>query len=156
MTPGTPTFSGDAGDIVNRVAQGVGSILDISHRYQQLYGSPLPVNPSALIAEADRMGINPSELAERKFSFSKKEEEIKINRIRDEERAKIAKEYSERFGPNPDVQQPRGASKFADIRRAVQEGKRADPTRLSPEQRHQQALNAIHRAVEERSEREGN
>lgn len=155
VTPGTPSFSNvDANDLVSRVATGIGTVLDVSHRYQQIYGKPLPVNPSVLISEADSLGISPAELAERKFQLTKKEQEQQIQKIRDEERAKVAKEYGEKFGPNPDIAVPRGSSGFSDIQRAVKTGERKDPLKLDAAGRRQQALQAIHRAVEERQQRD--
>ena len=89
VTPGTPTFAGDPNDIVTRVASGIGGILDVSHRYQTLYGKPLPMNPSELIKGADAAGISPSEYAERQFKFSQREREIHDDQVRQDERARV-------------------------------------------------------------------
>jgi hypothetical protein len=43
---------------------------------------------------------------------------------------------------------------MASIRKDIAEGKLKDPTRMSPQERRTQALNAIHRHVEERQQRD--
>ena len=153
-TPGTPAFSGDANDIVSRVATGVGSILDITHKYQQLYGTTLPVNPSALIAEADRAGISPMEYANRQFKFAEKERQQYEDQIRRDERTKADKEWSERTGANPDVRQPNGAAGMTAIRKATESGQRQSPLGKSLEDRRAMTRAAVHRDLAERETRD--
>lgn len=154
-TPGTPQFS-DSSEFVSRASQGLAAIADADWKHRQLYGSPLPISPSELVRQADAQGVDPLTFADRKFNFTKREQEMTIQKIRDEERAKVAKEFGEKFGPNPDVAQPRGTSGagMAQVRRDMLDGKVKDPTRMSPEERRAQTLAAIHRAVEEREQRD--
>jgi hypothetical protein len=159
-TPGTPVFS-NPDEFIGRAAQGFNQILDITHRHQQLYGKPMGIQPSALIAEADRLGISPSELAERKFSFSKREGEIQVQRqkeaeerIRQDERQKMLGRYSDSSGLNANPVQGANGGGMASVRKDMLEGKLKDPTRMSPQERHQQALNSIHRHIEERQQRD--
>jgi len=160
QTPGTPVFS-NPDEFIGRAAQGFNQILDITHRHQQLYGKPMGIQPSALIAEADRLGISPSELAERKFSFSKREGEIQVQRqkeaeerIRQDERQKMLGRYSDSSGLNANPVQGANGGGMASVRKDMLEGKLKDPTRMSPQERHQQALNSIHRHIEERQQRD--
>jgi hypothetical protein len=156
VTPGTPTFAGDAGDIVTRVAQGVGGLLDVAQRYQRIMGKPLEMPMTELIRRADSAGMNPTDFAEREFRLSQMERQQHEEAIRTEERQKVAREFSEKYGPNPDVHQPRGTggAGMAQVRKDMLEGKVKDPTRMTQEERRQQALSAIHRHVEERQQRD--
>jgi hypothetical protein len=159
QTPGTPTLI-DPNEFIGRAAQGFNQILDISHRHQLLYGKPMEIAPSALISEADRLGISPAEMAERKFSFSKREAELQTQRakqeearIREDERSKVLSQYSDSTSGFADPL--RGANGgMSAIRKAQERGEVKDPTRLSPQERRQQALASIHKAVEERQQRD--
>jgi hypothetical protein len=153
-TPGTPTFSGDPNDFVGRVSQGLSQLSDADWKHKQLYGQPLPIAPSELIKEADRLGISPMEAAERKFKFAAKEQELRDNRIREEVESKVRREFAEKAGSNPDLRQPSGSAKYADTRRAVEKGELRDPLRLTQAERRQQALNSIHKHIEERQQRD--
>ena len=153
-TPGTPTFSGNPNEFVGKVTQGLSQLSDIEWKYKQLYGKPLPDPPSALIAEADRLGISPSEAAERRYKFSAKQQELRDQQIRSETESKIRREFAEKSGSNPDMRLPSGNSKYAEVRRAVEQGKLKDPTRMSPQERRAQALNSIHKSLEERKQRD--
>lgn len=158
-TPGTPTFSGDPSEFIGRAAQGFNQILDISHRHQLLYGKPMEIQPSALISEADRLGISPSEYAERRFGFSKRESEIQAQkqneneeRIRADERSKVMNKYSD--GATGSINPMATNNSMASIRRATESGERKDPLKLDAAGRRKQALESIHRAIEERAQRD--
>ncbi|MFZ0742970.1 MAG: hypothetical protein WAM85_01110 [Terracidiphilus sp.] len=151
-TPGTPTF--DPNDVVSRASQGLAAIADADWKHRQLYGQPLPISPSELVRQADAQGISPMDYASRQFKFQQKEQEIHDSKIRAEVEEKVRREFSERNGANPDVAQPRGSSRFADVQRAMKAGELKDPLTLSPEQRRAQALASIHRHVEERERRD--
>jgi len=127
---------------------------DADWKHKQLYGQPLPIPPSQLIAEADRLGISPMEAAERKFKFSAKEQELRESRIRQEVETKVRREFAEKAGSNPDFRQPSGSAKYAETRRAVEKGEMKDPLRLTQPERRAQALAAIHKHVEERQQRD--
>lgn len=156
VTPGSPTFANDPNELVNRVAQGVGGLLDVAQRYQRVMGRPLEMPMTELIRRADSAGMNLTDFAEREFKLSQMERQQYEDRIRTEERTKVAREYGEKFGQNPDVAMPRGTSGagMAQVRKDMLEGKVKDPTRMSPEERRQQTLAAIHRHVEERQQRD--
>jgi hypothetical protein len=172
-TPGTPTFSQD--DFLKRVDKGVYSIQDISWKYQQLYGSPIPVSPSELVAQADALKLNPAEYAARTFKFAEKEaerraaeakahddavgaaavaaREAKYKEETDALKAEFAakeRQRAEQMSSNPDTKLPPGSAKFADLQRATKAGERKDPLKMTPQERRQTSLDNIHKAIEER------
>jgi hypothetical protein len=172
-TPGTPTFSEDA--IMKRLDQGVHTIQDINWKYQQLYGTPIPISPSDLVAKADAIKLSPMEYAARTFKFAEKEAEHRAAEAKkhDDEiaaasrtaadaewKAKLdAREAefaskdrlrAEQMSSNPDTKLPPGSAKFTELKRAVAQGERPDPTKMSANERRQLTLNNIHKAIEER------
>lgn len=158
VTPGTPTFSGDANDIVSRASMGLAQIADVDYRHRALFNAPMPITPSQLIKEADARGVDPLSYAEQRFGFSKKETEIAAQRekekeqaIRDDERRKMTSQYTDSGGSfNPMT----ASTSMSAIRRATQAGERKDPLKLDAAGRRKQALESIHRAVEERAQRD--
>jgi hypothetical protein len=153
QTPGTPSFV-DPNEIVSRAGQGLTQLADIEWKHKNIFGKPMNIPPSQLVAEADRQGISLAEAAERKFGFSKREQELRESKIRQEAETKVRKEFAEKGGSNPDLRQPSGSAQYADTRRAVEKGEMRDPTRMTQAERRQQALNSIHKAVEERQQRD--
>jgi hypothetical protein len=175
-TPGTPTFV-DPNEVYKRVDKGVYTIQDIGWKYQQLYGTPIPVSPSELIAQADAIKLSPMEYAARTFKFAEKEQaareaaakahddqiaaaavatkeeahKAELKRLQDEFNTK-EKLRAEQGGNNPFVKTPPGSAKFSDLQRAVKAGERPDPTRMTPQERRAATLNAIHKNIEEREQ----
>ncbi len=157
-TPGTPTFSQD--EFLKRVDRGVYSIQDIGWKYQQLYGTPIPVSPSDLVKQADALKLSPMEYAARTYKFAEKEADRRAAEVKAhddsiaaataaakdaEYKAKMeaqanefaAKErqMAERVSTHPDLRQPPGSAKFTELRRAQKDGERPDPTKMTPEAR---------------------
>lgn len=158
-TPGTPQFSGDPLEFVSRAAMGLAQIADVDHRHRSLFNAPMPITPSQLIKEADARGVDPLSYAEQRFGFSKKEGELQQQRakeaeerIRQDERQKIMGKYSD--GATGSFNPMAASGSMAAIRRATEQGERKDPLKLDAAGRRQQALNAIHKAVEERERRD--
>ncbi len=172
-TPGTPTFTEDA--FLKRVDKGVFTIQDIGWKFQQLYGTPIPISPSELVSKADALKLSPMEYAARTYRFAEKEAEHRAAEAKrhDDEIAAAAKaaseaewkaklderekEYAakerqraEQMSSNPDTKLPPGSAKFTDLKRAVAQGERPDPTKMTPNERRQLTLNNIHKAIEER------
>jgi hypothetical protein len=173
-TPGTPTFV-DPQVVISRVGDGMNTINDIMYKHQVLYGKPLPIPPSQLIAQADALKLSPMEYATRTFKFAEREQEqrlaaakahddeiaakavaekdeahkAELKKLQDEFNAK-EKLRAEQGGNNPDTKLPPGSAKFTDLKRAVAQGERPDPTKMSQQERRQLTLNNIHKAVEER------
>lgn len=154
VTPGSPTFTGDPNEFVGKVAQGLSQLSDIEFTYRSLYNSPLPILPSEIIGAADRAGVTPMQYADRQWKFSEKKREIHDNQIRQEAETKVRKEFAEKTGSNPDMVRPSGSAKFADVRRAVERGELKDPLKLDAAGRRKQALEAIHKHIEEREQRD--
>ena len=159
LTPGTPQFNGDANEFVSRAARGLQEIADVDYKHRALFNAPMPVTPSELIRQADARGLSPGEFAERQFGFSKKESELAAQRaqeaeqrIRQDERAKIVSKYSD--GQSGSFNPMAASGSMGAIRRATQEGKLVDPLKLDAAGRRKQALESIHRAVEERQQRD--
>jgi hypothetical protein len=175
-TPGTPTFV-NPDEVMKRLDKGVHTIQDIGWKYQQLYGTPIPISPSELVAQADALKLNPMEYASRTFKFAEKEEERRLATAKahdDAIRAEIAaqkeaehKKEVEKLqaewnaekrklaetGANsnhPDLKAPPGSAKFADLQRATKAGERPDPLKLTPQERRKTTLDNIHKALEER------
>jgi hypothetical protein len=173
-TPGTPTFV-DPKVVISRVGDGMNTINDIMYKHQVLYGRPLPIPPSQLIAQADALKLSPMEYATRTYKFAEKEQEQRAAEAKkhDDEiaaAAVAAKETewktkmdaqsaefaakerlrAEQAGSNPDTKLPPGSAKFTDLKRAVAAGERPDPTKMSTNERRQLTLNNIHKAIEER------
>lgn len=173
-TPGSPTFV-DPKDIYKRAGDGMTMLTDINWRHQQLYGTPLPIAPSQLIAEADAQKLDPKAYAEKRFSFAQREQELAAQRqaerdtklqadataaanaaadermkTREAEFAVKEKQLSERAGNNPDVRTPAGSSKYAEIKRAVETGERPNPLKMTDAQRRAATQKAIHSEIEAR------
>ena len=174
-TPGTPSFSQD--EFLKRVDRGVYSIQDIGWKYQQLYGTPIPISPSELVAKADAIKLSPMEYAARTFKFAEKDEEHRqaVAKAHDdaiaaakgtekdaEWKAKLdaqsaefaAKERKmlEDSSTHPDLRQPPGSAKYTELRRATTEGERPDPTKMTPEARLKLTQQNLHKRLEERQQ----
>jgi hypothetical protein len=57
---------------------------------------------------------------------------------------------AEQMSSNPDTKLLPGSAKFTELKRAVAQGERPDPTKMSANERRQLTLNNIHKAIEER------
>ena len=51
---------------------------------------------------------------------------------------------------NPDLRQPPGSEKFAELKRQMENKERPDPTRMTANERRQSTLSNIHKVIEER------
>lgn len=138
QVPGSPSFQ----DFENRAGAAIGILTDLQWKYQSLYGKVMPDAPTALLAEATSQRMPLADWAAKKYDFAGKQAAIQ-KETADKERDAIRKEaveerdkfWAERTGSNPNIRQGQ-ASQFADVRKAVAEGKREDPLKLSREQRH--------------------
>lgn len=171
-TPGSPTYVSPE-QLAARAGDQLAMLSDIQYDYQRLYGAPMPMLPSQLVAEAEKFRLNPKDFAEKQFKFNERRQEL-AEKAKAEERAQIAaeavkpmqeqlaakekeyeeklkakdREWAERTGSNPDVRigQP---SKFSDLTRAVRENARPDPLALNAEQRRMATRSAIHTELSE-------
>jgi hypothetical protein len=157
-TPGSPQFTANPQELVQRVGSAIGTISDISWRHQRLFGAPMPISPTALIAEADAQRMDPARYAEKKFNFIAKENELKEktqadhdNKIRAEAEEAANRKWAERLGSNPEVRMAQ-SSRFTEVSRAVKAGDRPDPLKLDDAQRRRATSAAIRSEISERSD----
>lgn len=159
QTAGSPGFLSEA-DFMKRVDSGLGSLADVSWRYERLYGDKLPIAPSELIKAADQAGLAPADYAARKFGFAQKEQELQAKRQAEhDEQIRAAaiqetdKKWAERTGSNPEVSSARTA-RMGDIARAAKAGEIPNPLRMTDGERkaatRRQIAQDIKRQAEER------
>lgn len=135
--PGSPSIA----DVRDQLGTAFGLFMDTNWKYRQLFGRDLPDSPTTLAREAESQRLPFADYVARKYDFSKRETEMKAEEqkkhddaIRAEVGAAKDKEFAEKFGSNPNVRQAE-VSRYSDIRKAVTEGKRQDPLKMTPEQR---------------------
>lgn len=143
--PGSPNFQ----EFENKVAGAIGNLADLQWKYRTLYGKEMPDSPTALGAEAGAQKMSMADWAAKKYGFADKQAAIE-KEAKDKEREAIRKEaiderdkyYAERQGSNPMLRQGE-ASRYTEIRKAVTEGKREDPLKMTRDQRHAATAAAI-------------
>lgn len=165
-TPGSPTF--DLNQFAARAGDAMGLIADIQWEHQHLFGKPLPISPTQLIAQADAVKLDPKTYASRTFNFDarrqeiqKQEQEAHDQKVRDEGAApwkqkfeeaveegkkNVAdtdKKWAERLGSNPDVRMPMQSPRMTDVARGVKAGEIPDPLMLNDQQRRAQTRQMI-------------
>lgn len=175
---GSPVFEGafDPNAFKREAADALVEIENLRWKYSQLYGgAPLPIAPSELIRQAEAQKLPVPQYAAKIFNFQQKEQEAaaaaqkahddkiaqdavaakeaahqaEIKKMQDDfaakERARI-----EGSGNNPDLRTPPGASKFAEVRKAVAEGKMPDPLKMTDAERRAATRRQIHSEISER------
>jgi len=171
-TPGSPTFTID--DVRNQIGTSLGTVANIQWKYRQLYGKEMPISPTDLLAQAEANKFkDPATYASQIFKFGEKEEEMRqaAAKAHDEQvaNAKAAerdaewkakmdareaefaaekKKMAEAGGSNSDIK-PAGPARIAEVRRAVQEGTRPDPLKMTDAQRRQATRQAIHTEIDQ-------
>jgi hypothetical protein len=136
--PGSPQF-------VETVRRELGTAFsfaaDVQWRYQKLFGSVIPDSPTALITEAVANHMSPMAWAEKKYDFAKKESDITADAKKKETDAAVAtalaendKKWAEKVGSNPDVRRAE-TSRFSEINKAVKDGTRPDPLKMTEQER---------------------
>jgi hypothetical protein len=170
-TPGSPQFF-DVNKIYERAGAAMNTIGDIQHTHQLLFGRPMPILPSVLIAQADAMKLDPMAYAARTFNFDARREQLRQEEEK-AQREKIAQEaiapyeqklkeaedlrkkeveetnrkWAERAGNNPDVR-PAADPKLADIQRGVKNNELPDPLTLNDQQRRAMTSQMIRKDIE--------
>ena len=127
-----------------------------SWKYRSLFGTEMPDDPVLIIREATAQRMSPADYAAKKYDFAgkekaKREAEQKAHddAIRKETKEASDKEWSEKVGNNPNVRQAQ-VSAFSEVRQAVKEGKRADPLKMTPQERAKATRDNIRRDIAER------
>src|SRR6266851_6135617 len=113
--PGSPEY---VANFRKEAGAAIGSMLDLTWKYQSLYGTPMPDSPTALIAEANAQRMDPVSYAAKKYDFAGKEAAKKAAEQKAHDDAivkatedKKDKEWAEKFGNNPMIRQAE-VSKF--------------------------------------------
>jgi hypothetical protein len=112
-------------------------------------GSVPPDDIQTLANEAAGQRMQLRDYVEKKYDFGKKRDEIKAaaqkshdDAIRKEAKEAADKEWAEKIGSNPDIRQAQ-TSGFAEVKKAVVEGKRPDPLKMTREERRLNTRNQI-------------
>jgi hypothetical protein len=159
-TTGSPVFVDEKklrADLENELGKAFGFVAETQWKYRSLYGQELPDSPVTLMREAAQNRMSAADWAAKKYDFAKKEQD----RLAAAEKAKIdaavkdavaakEKEWSEKIGNNPNVRTP-VESAFATVSKAIAEGKRQDPLKLTPEQRKANTHSQIQKEFAEKS-----
>lgn len=170
VTPGSPVRGADGkyvpsgtapvvdmAKINNEIAGAFSFAADTQWKYRTLFGQEMPDSPTALIREAASNRMSPVDWAAKKYNFVGKEQE----RVAAAEKAKIDaavkdavaakdKEWAEKLGNNPNVRIP-SESAFSNVNKAVVEGKRKDPLKMTPEERKANTHSSIQKEFAEHS-----
>jgi hypothetical protein len=153
-TPGSPTLIDDVRSALSDTTWAMGE-------YQRLHGGFLPDDPMQLAREAEGMKLPYRDYVSKKYNFAGKRDEIQRKAQEDHDAAvradsdktwgeklkasedkaktdleKARTEWAERTGNNPDVRTT-VPSEMREVNRAVQQGNRPDPLKLSNHERHQ-------------------
>ena len=146
QVPGSPEF---VANLRKEAGAAISSMLDLTWKYQSLYGKPMPDSPTVLITEANAQRMDPIAWAAKKYDFAGKETEIRAAEQKKHDDKLIAdaiaendKKWAEKVGNNPNIRQAE-VSRFSTIDKAVKEGQRPDPLTLNKEQRHAATRQAI-------------
>ncbi|CAN5951050.1 unnamed protein product [Sphagnum jensenii] len=169
-TPGSPQFKME--DVENRIGQGLDNSVWALQEYQRLTGGQfLPDSVSTLAQEAHAQKLPFKDYVARKYDFNGKQAALQA-KAKEEERARWVaeataplqekikqtetewqkkleekvKEVSERGGNNPDVRRA-AISDYPEVKKAVAEGVRKDPTMMTRAERQTQTHRNIHQAV---------
>lgn len=150
-TPGSPVRDPNTGQYMT-MEQGLAALTNanwVMAEHMRLFGTPYPDDFQALLREATEAHLPFRDFASKKYGFETKRQEMAANKqkehddtIRKETEDKLRREFAEKGGNNPMVRVAE-SSKFAEVAKATQEGKRKDPLTLSREQRHQQTQDSI-------------
>lgn len=153
-TPGSPSFV-DPSELVRRAGEGMGMLADVAWKYESLYGAKMPIAPTELIAEGDKLGLDPMSYAARKFNFAAKEQELAKRRAEEHDaaiRAEAAsardRYWAERSGSNGDIR-PAVAARMTEVAKAVRAGQAPDPLKMTDAQRRVATRQQIHKELAE-------
>lgn len=148
--PGSPNLQ----EFERKLGTAFGTLADLQWKYRSLNGGKeMPDSPTALSAEADAQRMPLVDYVAKKYEFAARQAAID-KEAKDKEREAIVKEtvaerdkyWAERTGSNPNVRMAQ-TSQFADIKKAVTEGKRDDPLKMNRDQRHAATAAAIREDV---------
>lgn len=147
--PGSPQFM--------TVEQGWGALNNSQWalvEYMRLHnGAPLPDDLQTLANEAQAQRMDFKTYVAKKYDFETKREQIKTAEQKKRDDALVAdavaandKKWAEKVGNNPMVRTATD-SRFANIEKAVKEGQRPDPLKMTREQRHSSTQREINKDI---------
>jgi len=149
--PGSPNID----EFRTQVGSALGMIADLQWNYNKLFGGPMPDSPTALGEEAGRNRMSLADWAARKYDFdgrrktmAAEESQKREDSIRKEERERVTREYAEKYSANPNMRQGQ-VSQFAELKKGVTEGKRADPLKMTPDERKSATATAIRQDLDQ-------
>ena len=159
--PGSPgpavAFSKIQSHLQNELAGAFSFAADTQWKYRSLFGKEMPDSPTQIIGEAAAQHMSPADYAAKKYEFAARETAIKAEEQKkhdDSIRKEVAdakdREWGEKISSNPNVRLPQ-ESAFAQISKARAEGKRADPLKLTAEERKSNTHANIQKEFGERS-----
>ena len=144
-------------DLQNEMGRAFAFGMDTQWRYRSLFGKEMPDSPTQLIREATQNHMDPSAWAAKKYDFTGRETAIRAEEqkkhddaIRKETADAKDREWGEKISSNPNVRLPQ-ESAFAQISKARADGKRADPLKMTAEERKVSTHSAIQKEFQERS-----
>ena len=144
-------------DLQNELARAFTFAADTQWKYRSLFGKEMPDSPTQIIREAAAQRMTPADYAAKKYEFAARETAIKTEEQKkhdDAIRKEVAdakdREWGEKISSNPNVRLPQ-ESAFAQISKARAEGKRADPLKLTAEERKSNTHANIQKEFGERS-----
>lgn len=127
----------------------------IINEHMRLHGTPLPDDIETLLNESAQQHMDFRPYVEKKYNFAAKRQEIqtaaetkRIDAAVAEKMQVRERELAERYGNNPMVRSA-SPSSFAEVRKAVTEGKQKDPLTMSREERRAQTSQMIQRDIQE-------
>jgi len=119
-------------------------------------GAPPPDDLETLSNEAVSQRMPLRDYAAKKYGFAEKREAIKAaeqkkhdDAIRTEVEAKVNKDWAEKVGNNPNIRVAQ-TSQFATVIKAVKDGTRPDPVKMTQAERHASTQRAIQKDITER------
>jgi hypothetical protein len=155
-TPGSPTFN--VNEFAAKAGDAMGLIADIQWEHQHLFGKPLPISPTQLIAQADAVKLDPKTFASRTFNFDarrqelqKQEQEAHDNKIRADAVADNDRKWAEKIGSNPDIRRPMENARMTEVARAARTNPNLDPLNMNDAQRRAQTAQMIRAEIAERT-----
>lgn len=146
-TPGSP----DMKKFEQQVVGGIGALADLQWRHRKLFGEEMPMSPTDLLAEAEVNKMPFPQWAARKWDYDGKQKSIDTAKaqaheegIRKEERAKVEREFAEKAPGNGNPNITRGlVSNYAELKKGIADGQRADPLKMSEAERHRATQEGI-------------
>lgn len=150
--PGSPGISQE------QFYKAASNITWLQNEHLRLFGQPVADEIETILQGAAAEHMQFRDYVDKKYGFTAKRNEIAAKKQQDVIDGKVKealatrdKEWAERTGNNPMVR-PAAASQFSQVRKAVDQGQRKDPTSMSREERRRYTNELIHKEMSENSQ----